>query len=62
MFSDCLFPEFIESMNTILNSDKIIYDEAGMKKFAEKLRQIHSTNETLLAYIDELEAWLLKAI
>ena len=49
-------------MNTILNSDKIIYDEAGMKKFAEKLRQIHSNNETLLAYIDELEAWLLKAI
>jgi len=58
-YSDCLFPEFIESMNQILNSGKFSYDAKGIKEFCQELGE---KNPKQAEYVNQLESWLHKKI
>ena len=57
-FSDCLTPNFIDSINTVLSSGQITYDVPGMKKLCRLVKDKHLDDEMLLGYADDLEKWL----
>lgn len=59
MYSDCLFPEFIESVNSVLNAGKFSYDKEGIKAFAEELRAKNPKHEE---FVNQLEAWIVRSI
>ena len=58
-YSDCLFPEFIESMNQTLNSGKFSYDTKGIKLFCQELGEKNPKQEE---YVSQMESWLIKKI
>ena len=40
-FSDCLYPQFIDSLNQTLTSQKHNYDFDGIRAIAQALREEH---------------------
>ena len=62
IFSDVLYPDFIDEMNEILKKQKIEYNVDGMRKFAKLLRSKVEHDDILLGFTNELESWLVKAI
>jgi len=62
VFSDCLFPEFIENINTLLNSGIFSYDSKGINSLSVALSDTYKGNQQLCGFIKELEQWLLKSI
>lgn len=59
VYSDCLFPEFIDSMNTLLNSGQYSYDSNGIKQFCEDLAK---NNPKQVEFANQLQVWLKKNI
>lgn len=59
VYSDCLFPEFIDSMNNLLNSGEYSYDAEGIKRFCEDLAK---TNPKQEEFANQLQVWLRKNI
>ncbi len=62
VYSDCLFPDFIDSMNNTLINNKIRYDEHGMSEFCQSLREKHKENENFVKFANDIESWLRRAI
>ena len=62
VFSDCLFPEFIDNLNDILQSETIYYDEDGMQLLCDTLAIRTGDNPTLQGYIEDLKKWLPTAL
>ena len=59
VYSDCLFPDYIESMNNTLNSGEFSYDSAGIKKFCQVLSEKNPKHSD---FTRQMEEWLLKKI
>jgi len=62
VFSDCLFPDFIDNLNDIIQSGTIHYDEEGMHKLCDALALRVGDNPTQLKFIDDLKKWLPTAL
>jgi len=62
VFSDCLFPEFIDNLNDIIQSETIYYDEDGMKLLCDTLAIRVGDNPVQQGYIDDLKKWLPTAL
>jgi lipoate-protein ligase A len=59
VFSDCLHPELIESLNDALNSGEVKYDFDGMNGMCSRVRGLYPHYGE---YLTELNDWLNKCI
>ncbi|CAI2372795.1 unnamed protein product [Moneuplotes crassus] len=68
VYSDCLYPEFIDKINGVLESpkDKVPYDKTGIRQFCnilrEELKEDEYYNDIYQHNIDEIEELLVKEI
>ena len=62
VFSDCLFPEYIDTINEYILKLQINYDEQGIEKLGEALNEKFNENQMYLGYTKELETWLKSVI
>ena len=62
IYSDCLFPEFIEGINEIMSSKQFHYSKEGIQNLMKKVRELPITTDKLIEYSRELEEWLINSI
>jgi len=58
VFSDCLYPDFIDKLNEIIQSKTITYDDNGVEKLCQALREDFKENSIFLGYVRDLQEWL----
>ncbi len=58
MFSDCLYPEFIDKINEIIQSKSLTYDDNGVDTMCRTLQDSFINNDVIKGYIQNLRNWL----
>ena len=58
VYSDCLYPDFIDFVNKLLAEGGFRYNSEGKTAFCHKLRE-KFTEEPISGYVDDLEKWIL---
>lgn len=62
MYSDCLYPEFIEHLNILINKGEFHYNRQGIKKLCDEMRNDLHSNEKYEEFSSQIEQWLIKSI
>ena len=61
-YSDCLFPDFIEAINELINSKKINYDRRGVKTLENLLVEKFKNKPEFTKFSQELGLWMEGAL